>query len=347
MSGPRVILFGVLCVVCVVATAGYVAFKVAGRPAAQRSDVASASSTTAAANPDTLQSILDQPHLMFVDTADPSHTRLAVTPLDAPDSNRYVTGMACDRLYFAGGRGLCSGAEEHYYGNRGLLDFDVHLQTQHRYVDVDGLSSRVRVAPDGRFASATLFVAGDSYGAPFSTRDHIFDLTSGEDLGTLEEFTVYKDGAVFQSPAFNFWGTTFARDGNTFYATLGDGSVGATTYLVQGDLANRTMQVLRTGVECPSLSPDGKRLAFKKRIADPSEWRLAVLDLTTLQDSLLNESRRLDDQVEWLDDEHVLYGMPRQATGTDLGMDVWMASTRGDEPPRRFLSDAVSPVVVR
>ncbi len=51
--------------------------------------------------------------------------------------------------------------------------------------------------------------------------------------------------------------------------------------------------------------------------------------------------------MEWLDDNHVLYGMPREATGTDLGMDVWEASTRGDEPPRVYLSDAVSPVVVR
>jgi len=62
----------------------------------------------------------------------------------------------------------------------------------------------------------TLFVAGDSYGAPFSTRDHLFDLTTGDDRGTLEEFTVYKDGAPFQSASFNFWGTTFARDGNRF-----------------------------------------------------------------------------------------------------------------------------------
>ena len=100
MKRPRVILFGVLCVVCVVATAAYVAFKLGSRqPVAERPDA----SATASANPGELQTILDQPHLMFVDTADPSHPRLAVASLDAPDNNRFVTGTPCDRVYFAGG----------------------------------------------------------------------------------------------------------------------------------------------------------------------------------------------------------------------------------------------------
>jgi hypothetical protein len=51
--------------------------------------------------------------------------------------------------------------------------------------------------------------------------------------------------------------------------------------------------------------------------------------------------------VEWLDNGHVLYGMARAATGTDLGTDVWEASIHGDENLRVSLTDAVSPAVVR
>jgi Tol biopolymer transport system component len=59
--------------------------------------------------------------------------------------------------------------------------------------------------------------------------------------------------------------------------------------------------VPRENVECPSLSPDGTRIAIKKRVDNvPGNWRLAVLDLSTLQDTLLNdETRSVDDQGSW------------------------------------------------
>jgi hypothetical protein len=340
-SRLRVALFGAFCVLAVAATAGYVASKAS---AARQPDAR----VQANASPGTLDELLSRPHLLFVDAADMIHKRLADAALDDPRASHYVSDMTCDRVYFAAGRGLCSGADENYYGNRGVQDFDAHLRPGHRYAQATGLSSRARVSPDGRFGSVTLFVAGDSYGAPFSTRDHIFDLTSGRELGTLEDFTVYKDGAVFQSPDFNFWGTTFAADGNRFYATLGAGSVGATTYLVEGDLAKREMRVLRTNVECPSLSPDGTHIAFKKRIQNPSTWRIAVLDLATLQDTELAEIRSVDDQVEWLDDSHVLYSMSHNSQAAiGYTLDIWKASLNTNEPPQLFLENAFSPAVVR
>ncbi len=337
----RALLFGAFCIAAVLITAGYVFVK------------SSAARQTAGPAPtadsrDSLATLLSQPHLLFVDASDMIHTRLAVTPLDGLGSVRFAADLTCDRVYFAAGRGLCSGVDEHYYGNRGVVDFDAGLQPGHRYDDAAGLSSRARVSPDGRYGSVTMFVAGDSYGAPFSTRDYIFDLPAGRALGTLEDFTVYKDGNLFQSPDFNFWGTTFARDGNRFYATLGVGSVGATTYLVEGDLAKREMRVLRTNVECPSLSPDGSHIAFKKRIQNPATWRLAVLDLSTLQDVELSETRSVDDQVEWLDDSHVLYAVSRQGQGSiGYSLDIWETSTNGSGQPEMVLNNAFSPAVVR
>ena len=336
----RVALFLAICVVVLASTGAYVAAKArnARQPIARTEPIASAGS---------LDAVLSRPHLLFVDTPDLVQLHLAAVPLDAPDSPRFVTTTTCDRVYFAGGRGLCLGSNAFYYGNRGAQSFDAKLQPTHSYDDVKGISSRARVSSDGHFGSLTVFVSGDSYGAPFSTRTHILDLSAGAELGTLEDFTVYKGGAVFQSPDFNFWGTTFAADGNTFYATLGTGGAGGTTYLVKGDLAKRQLQVLRENVECPSLSPDGKRIAFKKRMGGVDNWRLSVLNLSTLHDTELNETRSVDDQVEWLDNGHVLYGLERQLPESRVTMDIWAAATDGSEQPRVFLQNALSPTVVR
>ena len=38
-----------------------------------------------------------------------------------------------------------------------------------------------------------------------------------------EEFQVSQDGKVIKSPDFNYWGVTFQRDSNFFYATLRTG----------------------------------------------------------------------------------------------------------------------------
>ena len=68
--------------------------------------------------------------------------------------------------------------------------------------------------------------------------------------------------------------------------------------------------MIHENVECPSLSPDGTRIAYKKRTgSDTTPWHLTVLDLATMRETPLAESRSVDDQAEWLDDDHVLYGV--------------------------------------
>ena len=56
------------------------------------------------------------------------------------------------------------------------------------------------------------------------------------------------------------------------------------------------------------------------------------------------ESRYVDDQVEWLDNDHVLYAIQRPSSAAS---DVWVAPTDGSGPSRLFLSEASSPIVVR
>ncbi|HMB21925.1 MAG TPA: hypothetical protein VKP08_03785, partial [Anaerolineales bacterium] len=202
--------------------------------------------------------------------------------------------------------------------------------------------SRTRVSPDGKYAAFTVFVSGHSYAdTNMSTATMLLDTATGESLGNLEEFEVWKDGQRFQAPEFNFWGVTFAQDSNRFYATLRNGS---TTYLLEGDIAARKLTALHENVECPSLSPDGTRIAFKK-LTPTGLWQLTVLDLTTMQETSLAEKESIDDQVEWLDNEHILY--QKVDYEPPKWVSVFVLPADGSGKPELFLENATSPVVVR
>jgi dipeptidyl aminopeptidase/acylaminoacyl peptidase len=213
--------------------------------------------------------------------------------------------LACQRVYYAGGRGICMGVAPSGVEYTAAI-FDSKLQVL-QTIPLTGLPSRARVSADGRLGAMTLFVGGDSYvesATDFSTRTSIIEMATGKTVASLEQFDVIKDGKPFDAADFNFWGVTFAADPNRFYATL---ATGRHHYLVEGDLAARSLRVLRDGVECPSLSPDGKQIAFKSRVGKGDDWRLHVLDLATLADHPTAETRSVDDQAEWLDDGTLAY----------------------------------------
>jgi hypothetical protein len=242
--------------------------------------------------------------------------------------------LACERVYFAGGRGLClSTAESGISYEATIFDSSLHAQEQ---FPLAGLPSRAQVSDDGKYGAMTVFVNGHAYlgAGGFSTTTTIVDMRSGEQLGNLEDFEVTKDGKPLDSPDFNFWGVTFAHDPNRFYATL---RTGGHYYLVEGDLSRRSVRVLRDRVECPSLSPDGTRIAYKSRIGDENRWQLKVLDLDTLSAHPVAERRPIDDQVEWLDDTTLAYSD---------GLDVFTVAADGTGEPRLVLRDAASPVAL-
>ena len=134
----------------------------------------------------------------------------------------------------------------------------------------------------------------------------------------------------------NYWGVTFRRDSDRFYATL---ATGGRIHLVEGSVSQRRMRVVHETVECPSLSPDETRIAFKKRVGPAGKrWRIHVLDLRTMHETALAETRNVDDQVEWLDGSTVLYG---------LDEDVWSVPADGSGAPRRYAADADSPAALR
>jgi len=101
-------------------------------------------------------------------------------------------------------------------------------------------------------------------------------------------------------------------------------------------------------VECPDLSPDGTRVAYKHPLPGPQRrWRLHVLDLRTMVDTALSEARSVDDQVEWLDDSRLLYGLQDEGPPPTLDVNLWTVPADGSGTPAMFLAHAASPAIVR
>jgi dipeptidyl aminopeptidase/acylaminoacyl peptidase len=277
---------------------------------------------------------------------------IAINVRDSPDlgkvefaalrsiDDRTATGLRCERIHVAAGIGICLKREIKFFAAQTIATVvDASFQPLFS-VRADGIPSRARVAPDGRYAAFTVFVTGHSYAdALLSTATWLVDLEKRATAAHLEEFEVFQDGAAIRSLDFNYWGVTFGRDSNVFYATLRTDGV---NHLVRGDIAARRITVMAKGVECPSLSPDQTRIAFKKMIGR-GVWRLAVLDLATMKETVLPESRSVDDQAEWLDDGRLLYAVPDPAPW----MSIMVVSADGSAQPKLFAKGAASPAIPR
>ena len=289
-----------------------------------------------------IASVPEGPVMLFRDASPgPLYGRLAVVPLSRPDAPRQIAPLSCERVHYAAGWGVCMVDDETRLLVRHLAYvFDRSFQIRHTIV-LTGSPIRARVAPGGRRAALTVFERGHSYAEEgFSTRTIVIDTESGRQLADLEDFAIQKDSAAFKSIDFNFWGVTFAGDGDQFFATL---KTRGERYLVKGSVNARQAAVQRPDVECPSLSPDGSLVVFKKPLKQEVGWRLHVLDLATGVERPLNQGRRsVDDQVDWFDDRRVVYH-----DSTSEGTGIWVLSVDGVTPPALLLPNAYSPAVLR
>ncbi|WP_438294186.1 TolB family protein [Streptomyces sp. HUAS TT7] len=269
----------------------------------------------------------------------PHRDELAAVPAADPAGPRTASGVKCLRFYAAAGTGICLQAE------RGAMQdayravvLDAQLRERAHY-SLPGIPTRARVSPSGHWAAWTVFVGGDSYaGTNFSTRTAVLDTRTGRLTSSLEDFKAYLDGKEHHAADTNFWGVTFAADDQHFYATM---ATGGHTHLVRGDLAARTVTSLYANVECPSLSPDGTRVVYKKRVPGlPADapWHLYALDLATMHETALAEPRSVDDQAVWQDDHTVAYSL-----AGDYGSDLYTVPADGTGKPRHLLTAGLAP----
>lgn len=288
--------------------------------------------------------VADHDRVVFRNTASgDGYGLVASVPLADPAGERAVTSVACDRVYATAAAQMC------LHIDRGVVTtFAATLRdgdgTELRSWPLPGIPSRTRVSADSRLVAMTAFVTGESYGTvAFSTQTTISTI-DGTDYGNLEEFALMVDGERITAADRNLWGVTFAADDTTFYATAA--SAGR-TWLVRGDLAGRTLTAVRESAECPSLSPDGSQVAYKKAVPGRAApfWSIAVLNLGTGVETILPEPGNVDDQVEWLDDSTLLYGLARPDVVGDS--DVWSIAIDGVGGPSLFIPHAWSPSVVR
>ena len=341
----RVALFWIFVAVCVAGAIAYVRWRI------ETTDRAAASSIPLydPLTPDgaaLLGDIRTVPHMFFQSSR--AYGRIGVIKLAKPEEQWILTTLECERSHIGNTAGLCLVLNRESMQPRAFAYFlDARLQPLGR-LDLSGMPIRARVSADGKHAAATVFVTGENYASEnFTTRTTLFDLSTRQAIVDLEQFTVERDGKPFREIDFNFWGVTFRKDSNKFLATLG---TGGKRFLVEGDIGRRHFRVVANDVECPSLSPDERHVVFKRQREQAAGWQLWAMNLGSGESWAISEDQQdIDDQVEWLDDGQVVYGM---VVGSGLPEEVLSLWTTRIEPSagknrQFFLRSAWSPAMIR
>ncbi|QAU34481.1 hypothetical protein [Janthinobacterium sp. 17J80-10] len=270
-------------------------------------------------------------------------------PISKKILERRPTTLACERVHLARQSIFCLGTPQQGSVGAGLTYAvtDFRLETVFSGKMPMGMAvSRARVSPDATHAGSTVFIAGHAYGAAsFATQALVIDLRQRRlSMPPLENWNIFQNNVQISSKDMNLWGVSFdPRNPDLFYVTA---AIKEKPYLARGSISARRIDLLRPDIECPSVSPDGSKLAFKKR-QGKTGWAPAVLDLASGRETVFQESRSIDDQIEWLDNHTLVYELnsPRMmGVKTDLRqIDI----RQPQNSSQLWLENAASPAILR
>lgn len=252
---------------------------------------------------------------------------------------RFITPLPCDRIDWNRNGGICLQGGSIGVSARGLL-LDETLRPQGRF----GIAtpSRAAISPDGGAVSWTGFVTGHDYLAAgeFATTTQLIDVERQASAELESDFsTIGADGEQLAVVDENYWGTTYI-DSQTFYATVG---FGTETNLVFGDVQTGVLEIVHESASCPEISPDGTTIVAKTQRGQ--SFQLIAINTETGARRDLAETRSVDDQVEWIDNNTIVYGLPNAEGGTvgQPALDIWVLNVNDGSAPRLLLPFADSP----
>ncbi len=270
--------------------------------------------------------------------------RLAIRHVDG---TRTLLDRSCMRVHINADHGVCLSQDEGVVPQFRTTFFEAINPEVEIKSYPSALPSRARISPDGTFSAVTAFVTGSSYvdiGSETTTLVTIDEIDSTALLRGARQFEILSDESRFDNQDPQFWGIAFA-DENDIYMT---GFFGEEPEIMRGSLDDMTMEPTGWIGSCPSVSPDGKTLVFKEMLPN-GDFELVAVDVDTQTKWKLGETRSVDDQVEWLDNDTILYALHPEGGDTPVQpeFDIWMIDIAEGSEPVLFLPNADSPAVAR